>query len=65
VGTQTAALEPAGDVLRLFSQAGAKHFPVFGILQESFLAADALDFIAKIQRAVVLAEGELLQFRPE
>ena len=47
------------------SQAGAQHFPFISVLEEGFLAANALDFIAQLQRTVILAEGKSLQFWPE
>jgi hypothetical protein len=41
------------------------NLPIIRVLEKSFLAADALDFVAKFQRAVVFAKGKLLELRPE
>jgi hypothetical protein len=65
VGTEPAVLEPGGDVRCLGPQAGAQHFPVICILEKGFLAADALDVIARLQRTVILARGKTLQLWPE
>ena len=39
--------------------------PVISILEEGLLAADALDFIAQLQRAVILTKGKALQLWTE
>jgi hypothetical protein len=60
VRAEPTVFEAGGDVGGLGSQAGAKDFPVIGILEEGFLAADALDCVAQLKRAVIPAKGKAL-----
>ena len=65
VGTESAPFQFRCNVVRLGLQAGAEDWPIVGIVEEGLLSADALDFITRFQRAVVLAESELFQARCE
>ena len=46
--------ETRRNVGRLTAQTRPQHFPIVGILQEGFFAADALDLFAQFERAIVL-----------
>jgi len=61
VSAQTAAFEAARYVFGLGAEAGAEDFAVVGVLEKGFFAADAFDFIAGMQWAVVLAARELAE----
>ena len=59
VGAQAAAFEPGRNVLGLGPQTGPQHLAVFSIPEKGFLPANAFDFIAQLQRAVVLPQRKL------
>ena len=63
VGTELPVLEPGGDISSLLLEAAPQNFAVFRVLQKRFLTADTFDVIANFQRAVIVAKGELFEFR--
>jgi hypothetical protein len=44
---------------------GPQHLPVIGVFEKRLFSSDALDLVPDFQRAVVFAESELFEFRPE
>ena len=52
------------DVSGLLAQARAQRGPVVSVAQEGVLAADALNLVAQIERARVVADGKAFQLRP-
>ena len=61
LGEEALAFEAGGDVLGLGPEASAQLGAVHGVALEGFFAADAFDFVAKFEGAIVDAEGIVAQ----